>query len=82
MVGRAGRWVLAATGAVVVAAVIAAVVFLATYEARRDIDLGRWMGAGDPWTRTMVPNARWATDELCDADLPCRQAVRSDTLTM
>ncbi len=30
----------------------------------------------------MVPNARWATDEPCGADLPCRQAVRSDTLTM
>ncbi len=30
----------------------------------------------------MVPNARWATDQLCGADLPCRQAVRSDTLTM
>ena len=30
----------------------------------------------------MVPNARWATDELCGTDLPCRHAVRSDALTM
>jgi hypothetical protein len=80
--GRAGRRVVRAIGAVVVAALVAAVVFLATYDARRDVDLGRWVGAGDAWTRTMVPDARWATDELRGADLPCRQAVRSDTLTM
>jgi hypothetical protein len=80
--GRAGRRVVWAIGAVVVAALVATVVFLATYDARRDIDLGRWVDAGDAWTRTVVPTARWATDELCGADLPCRQAVRSDTLTM
>ena len=82
MAGRAGRRVAWAITGVVVVALVAAVVFLATYDARRDIDLGRWVGAGDAWARTMVPNARWATDELCRADLPCRQAVRSDTLTM
>lgn len=32
--------------------------------------------------RSMVPNARWATDALCGADLPCTQAVQADTLTM
>ena len=32
--------------------------------------------------RSMVPNARWATDALCGADLPCAQAVQADTLTM
>lgn len=30
----------------------------------------------------MMPGARWATDELCGAALPCTQAVQSDTLTM
>jgi hypothetical protein len=80
--GRAGRRVVWAIGAVVTAALVATAVFLATYDARRAIDLGRWVGAGDAWTRTMVPNARWATGELCGADLPCRQAVRADTLTM
>ena len=29
-----------------------------------------------------MPGARWATDELCDAERPCIQAVESDTLTM
>jgi hypothetical protein len=82
VVGRTGRRVAWATAGVVVAALVAAVVLLATYDARRDIDLGRWVGAGDAWTRTMVPNARWATEDLWGADLPCRQAVRSDTLTM
>jgi hypothetical protein len=65
-----------------VTALVATVVSLATYDARRDVDPGRWVGPGDAWTRTMVPTARWATDELCGADLPCRQAVRSDTRTM
>ncbi len=82
MAARAGRRVGRAIGAVVVAALVATVVSLATYGARRDVDLGKWVGAGDAWTRTMVPDARWATDELRGADLPCRQAVRSDTLTM
>ena len=30
----------------------------------------------------MMPGARWATDELCGSDVPCMQAVTSETLTM
>ena len=77
----AGR-VAVAAGVVVGVALVAVVVFLATSDGRRLIDLGAWVGAQDPWQQSMVPNARWATDELCDADLPCTQAVQSDTLTM
>ena len=77
----AGR-VAVAAGVVVGVALVAVVVFLATFDGRRLIDLGAWVGAQDPWRQSMVPNARWATDELCDADLPCTQAVQSDTLTM
>ena len=53
-------------------------VFVATFDPRRDIDLGAWVGAQDPWQQSVMPNARWATDELC----ACSQAVQSDTLTM
>ncbi|SDM93063.1 hypothetical protein SAMN05660642_03607 [Geodermatophilus siccatus] len=67
---------------VVVAALVAAAAFVVTSDPRRDIDLGAWVEPGDSWARTAMPNARWATDELCGGDLPCRQAVRSDTLTM
>ena len=77
----AGR-VAVAAGVVVGVALVAVVVFLATFDGRRLIDLGAWVGAQDPWRQSVVPNARWATDELCDADLPCTQAVQSDTLTM
>jgi hypothetical protein len=52
------------------------------YGGREHIDLGGWVGAEDAWTQSMMPGARWATDELCGADRPCRQAVQSDTLTM
>ena len=69
-------------GAVVVAAVVATAVLLGTHDARRDIDLGSWVEARDAWTRSVMPGARWATDELCSPGLPCTQAVRSDTLTM
>ena len=47
MAARAGRRVGWAIGAVVVAALVVTVVSLATYGARRDVDLGRWVGAGD-----------------------------------
>ena len=30
----------------------------------------------------MMPNPRWATGELCDDELPCIQAVTSDTVTL
>jgi hypothetical protein len=79
------RWLPVAAG--VVGAVIgAAVVHVGTddfrYGGRENIDLAGWVGTEDAWTRSMMPGARWATHELCGAGLPCRQAVRSDTLTM
>ncbi len=40
MAGRVARRVVWAAGAVVVAALVAAAVSLATYDGRRDIDLG------------------------------------------
>ena len=52
------------------------------YGGRDHIDLDSWVGADDSWTQTAMPGAAWATDELCGTDLPCVQAVRSDTLTM
>ncbi len=73
-------------GAVIGAALGALAVHAGTdefrYGGREDVDLGRWVTADDPWTRSVLPGARWATDELCGADLPCVQALRSDTLTM
>ena len=52
------------------------------YDGRQDIDLGSWVGPQSAYDREMMPNPRWATDELCGPELPCIQAVRSDTLTM
>jgi hypothetical protein len=52
------------------------------YGGRDHIDLHSWVEADDSWTRATMPGAAWATDELCGAEVPCVQAVRSDTLTM
>lgn len=52
------------------------------YGGRAHVDLHSWVEADDSWTRSAMPGATWATDELCGAELPCSQAVRSDTLTM
>jgi hypothetical protein len=52
------------------------------FDGRQDIDLGGWVGAEDAYTQQIVPNARWATDELCGDARPCIQAVQADTLTM
>lgn len=52
------------------------------HEPRQDIDLGRWVGSEDPFTRSLMPGARWATAELCTERLPCIQAVTSETLMM
>ncbi|MGY1795151.1 hypothetical protein ACI796_14330 [Geodermatophilus sp. SYSU D00525] len=80
------RWVPAAAGAVVGAAVGGLAVYLGSdgflYGGREHVDLGSWVRAENPWTESVVPGARWATDELCGADLPCIQAVRAETLTM
>jgi len=77
-----GRWILALAIGLPVAAVVAVTVFLISYDGRKDIDLGGWVGTEDSWTRSMMPGARWATDELCGSDVPCMQAVMSETLTM
>ena len=62
---------------------VAAFVWLVVgYDGRQDIDLGAWAHPQDDWTRSMMPGAHWATDELCDPDFPCIQAVTSATLTM
>jgi hypothetical protein len=83
---RVVKWLLLAGGLVVGAVVGALVLYLGTddfrYGGREHIDLGSWVGAEDAWTQSMMPRARWATDELCGSDLPCRQAVQSETLTM
>ena len=80
------KWIPVAAGAVVGAALGALAVYVGTddflYGGRQHIDLDRWVGAEDAWTQSMMPGARRATDELCDADFPCIQAVQSDTLTM
>ena len=52
------------------------------YDGRQNIDLAGWAEPQTAWEREMMPGARWATDELCGADLPCIQAVTSETLTM
>jgi hypothetical protein len=52
------------------------------HDGRKDIDLGLWVGAEDAWTQSVMPGARWASDELCSDELPCIQAVTSETLTM
>ena len=49
------------------------------YDGRVNVDLGSWAD-GDGFGFT--PGARWATDELCGSDVPCIQAVTSETLTM
>ena len=52
------------------------------HDPRRDIDLGAWVGPQSGYDRAMMPNARWATDEMCGEAMPCMQAVTSDTLTL
>ena len=52
------------------------------YDGRKDLDLSPWASPEDPWTRSMMPGAHWATDELCDDAMPCIQAVASETVTL
>ena len=51
-------------------------------DGRKDLDLSPWASPGDPWTRSMMPGAHWATDALCDEAMPCLQAVTSETVTL
>lgn len=80
------RWVWAVVAAVLGATVGALVVYARSdaflYGGRQYIDLDPYVEEGDTWTRSVMPGARWATDEVCDAELPCIQAAQSDTLTM
>ena len=62
-----------------VGAVVAFVWAMLFYDGRQDLDLESW-AEGDGFG--MMPGARWATDELCGSDVPCIQAVASETLTM
>jgi hypothetical protein len=78
-----GRTVLALGLYLPAALVVAAVLMLLSCDGRRDVDLRAWVEADDPWSRSVMPHARWATDELCgEGRMPCIQAVTSDTLTM
>ena len=52
------------------------------YDGRQEIDLAGWVGPQSAYDREMMPNPRWATDELCGDELLCIQAVTSDTLTL
>ena len=52
------------------------------HDPREDIDLAGWVGTGDSWHDSVMPSSRWATSELCEPELPCIQAVTSETLTM
>ncbi|RBY96323.1 hypothetical protein DQ237_10765 [Blastococcus sp. TF02-8] len=69
-------------GALVGAGIVLAANAVLSYDGRKQIDLAGWAESRDAWDREMMPGARWATDELCTDDLPCSQAVTSDTLTM
>ena len=73
----------AGTAALVVSVLFGILVYLFYfYDGRQAIDLGSWVGPQTAYDREMMPNPRWATDELCDDDLPCIQVVTSDTLTL
>ncbi|MGY1812866.1 hypothetical protein [Blastococcus sp. SYSU D00820] len=74
--------VLVGAAALAALAAVAFVLLIVVHDGRRTIDLGRWVGADDDWTRSVMPGARWATEELCGPELPCLQAVRAETLTM
>ncbi|WP_336031901.1 hypothetical protein [Geodermatophilus sp. FMUSA9-8] len=80
------NWVVKLTTGVVGAAIGAGAIYLSSdaflYGGREHIDLESWVEPGDAWTERMMPAARWATAELCGAELPCMQAVQAETLTM
>jgi hypothetical protein len=57
------------------------VYLVAGYDGRQDIDLRGFLG-DTAWERQMLPGAHLATEEICDDDLPCIQAVEAETLTM
>lgn len=70
-----------AAGVVWAGAMVLFVWALLFYDGRQGIDLDAWAG-GDHYYANLMPGARWATDELCGSDVPCIQAVTSESLTM
>ena len=77
-----GRWILAiGIGIPLGAAALLMYLFL-FHDGRQGIDLAPWVAPQSAYDSEMMPNPRWASDELCDEDLPCIQAVTSDTLTL
>lgn len=76
------RWVLVLSIGLPVTFVAAIAWLVMFHDARKNIDLAEWAEPQDSWTRSMMPGAHWATDELCTRDFPCIQAVESETLTM
>ncbi len=76
------RWLRTAVAAAVGAGAVHVTGDDFLHGARRHTTLDGRVGATDAWTRSVAPGAREATGELCDADLPCTEAVRADTLTL
>ena len=74
------RWLLSLTVGLPLLAVLG-VVLLATRDGRQDLVLSDVVGR-DAWSRSLMPGMRWATDELCGGELPCVEAVTSETLTL
>src|SRR4051812_21771318 len=80
--GRRGTGVIFGVAVVLLAAVLGWNWFHGHVDGRKDIDLRRWVAAEDAWTQSLMPEARWATEEFCTDELPCSQAVTSRTLTL
>jgi hypothetical protein len=78
---RLGRAVGAAGLALGVLVAVLAYLFVFS-DGRVTIDLERFVDPQDSWGREMMPNARWATDQLCVEEPHCIQAVTSDTFTL
>jgi hypothetical protein len=80
------KWLVLVVGLCVGAVLGGVVVFVRTddfrFGGRAHVDLSSWAHPDDDWGRSMMPGAHWATDQLCGPDIPCSQAVQSDTLTM
>lgn len=73
------RWM--AGGALVALIAAAAYLVAATWETRDEIPQAAFLpnAEGDPY---LMPGAHDATADICDEDLECRWAVRSDTSTV
>ena len=85
MLGRRSRrgWLI---GAIALAAALVVFAFGVAAglwpDGRKTIDLATWAESGDAWAKSVMPGRRLATSELCTAQIPCIQALTSDTLTM